>query len=296
MRFFRQSILVAALVGVAAAVPAFAQQASQYPAPCDASKVSKADVDRAHMLYLSGKQFLDESNYEKAISYFKDAYSIDCSVHAILPIIATAYERKGDKLEAIHALEEYLKRAPTASDREVIERRIGNLKAQLPPPPTTTATTPPPPSTTAITPSAPPSVSATATPGPSATAPPYSTSEPPPVSGHGHSVAPWVVVGVGGAAAISGVVLFLVGAGKVNDAANKCPNHQCPPGDTADVDEGNNGRTLEAVGGTLFGVGLGAVAGGLIWHFVEPTSPTTGLIVTPSVAPGYAGLSAVARF
>jgi tetratricopeptide (TPR) repeat protein len=293
MRFFRQSILVAALVGVAAAVPAFAQQASQYPAPCDASKVSKADVDRAHMLYLSGKQFLDESNYEKAISYFKDAYSIDCSVHAILPIIATAYERKGDKLEAIHALEEYLKRAPTASDREVIERRIGNLRAQLPPPPPSTATAPPPPSMTAITPPPPPSVSATATPGQSPTAPP-SSSELPPASGGRHSVAPWVLVGAGGAATITGVVLFLVGAGKVSDAANKCPTRtNCDP---STADEGNNGRTLETVGGIAGGIGLAAVAGGLIWHFVEPTSPTTGIIVTPSVAPGYAGLSAVARF
>ena len=90
-----------------------------YPAACDATKVSKGDVERAHTVFLSGKGFLDESNYDKAISYFKDAYSIDCSVHAILPIIATAYERKGDKASAVTALQEYLKRVPTAPDREV---------------------------------------------------------------------------------------------------------------------------------------------------------------------------------
>ena len=96
-----------------------------------ASKVSKIDVERAHTVFLSGKGFLDESNYDKAISYFKDAYSIDCSVHGILPIIATAYERKGDKAEAIHALGEYILRVPNTPDREVIERRIRNLREQL---------------------------------------------------------------------------------------------------------------------------------------------------------------------
>src|SRR4029077_15494932 len=116
-----------------ASAPAIAQQSgpSAYPAACDASKVTKSDVDRAHTVFLSGKQYLDESNYDKAISYFKDAYSIDCSVHAMLPIIATAYERKGDKAGAVRALEEYTKRAPNAPDHDVIERRIRNLKDQL---------------------------------------------------------------------------------------------------------------------------------------------------------------------
>src|SRR5579859_4232881 len=145
MRSFRQSLLVVSLLGMAVGVPALAQTAtpSAYPPACDDSKVSKADRDRAHTVFLSGKQFLEEANYDKAISYFKDAYSIDCSVHGILPIIATAYERKGDKAEAIRALEEYVKRAPTASDREIIERRMKNLRDQLAQEhPTATATVP----------------------------------------------------------------------------------------------------------------------------------------------------------
>ena len=93
--------------------------------------MSRADSDRAHTVFLSGKQYLDESNYDKAISYFNDAYSIDCSVHGILPIIATAFERRGDKGEAVRALEEYLRRAPNAPDHEIIEHRIRNLKDQM---------------------------------------------------------------------------------------------------------------------------------------------------------------------
>src|ERR1700730_15689471 len=131
MRSTRNLLLVVALGGMVIAVPVLAQQPSDYPPPCDATKTTKSDIDRAHTVFLSGKQFLEESNYDKAISYFKDAYSIDCSRHAMLPIIATAYERKGDKSEAVRALEEYVRRAPGAPDHDVIERRIKNLKDQL---------------------------------------------------------------------------------------------------------------------------------------------------------------------
>ena len=117
MRFLRNSLLGLASVGVLVAVPVLAQEgAGDYPAACEEAKVSRGDHERAHTVFLSGKQFLEESNYDKAISYFKDAYSIDCSVHAMLPIIATAYERKGDMAEAIRALGEYLVRAPGAPD------------------------------------------------------------------------------------------------------------------------------------------------------------------------------------
>src|ERR1700730_11768148 len=131
MRPIRNPLLIVALGGVAIAVPVFAQAPSDYPPPCEASKVTNADTDRSHTGFFISKQFLEESKYDKAISYFKDAYSIDCSRHAMLPIIATAYERKGDKSEAVRALEEYVKRAPNAADHDVIERRIRNLRDQL---------------------------------------------------------------------------------------------------------------------------------------------------------------------
>ncbi len=152
MPSIRNRLLVLVFAGMAVTVPGLAQEATDYPAPCDAAKVTKSDVDRAHTVFLSGKQYLEESNYDKAISYFKDAYSIDCSVHGMLPIIATAYERKGDKAEAVRALEEYLKRAQNPPDHDVIERRIRNLKDQL-------SREPPPPSPAASSASAPPAAS-----------------------------------------------------------------------------------------------------------------------------------------
>lgn len=308
MRTRRKSLFLALALGVFAAAPAIAQQsASSYPPACEASKVSKADVDRAHTVFLSGKQYLEESNYDKAISYFKDAYSIDCSIHAILPIIATAYERKGDKGEAVHALEEYQKRAPNAPDHEVIDRRIRNLKDQLSheqPPPTASAPLPPPTASAAPSATAAPATS----PGSTASAPAASaaaTPPPPPPEGE-HGIAPWIVAGAGGAVAVGGIVAFVVGSGEVSSAESNCPNHKCPSGDAADVSKGNDGRTLETVGGVMVGVGAAAIAGGLIWHFVEPGTPSgsgsSATRVTPVFAPSaggsgsYAGLSVTGGF
>jgi hypothetical protein len=296
MRYTRKPLLFLILVGMAAAVPALAQSPSTYPAACDASKVSKIDVERAHTVFLSGKGFLDESNYDKAISYFKDAYSIDCSVHGILPIIATAYERKGDKAEAIHALGEYILRVPNTPDREVIERRIRNLREQLAQErPTATAVTTGPNGTTTAVPTATTTVptgdtGSTAT----ATPPTSSTGSPPPPAAGEHSVAPWALVGGGGALVVTGAVLLVVGSGKVSSANNACPTHaQCPQ---SVADDGNAGRLMETIGiiGGIAGiVGVGA---GLVWHFTEggpaqTASTSRGTYVTPVVTPGFAGMS-----
>jgi hypothetical protein len=291
----RKTLSVLSLVGIAVAVPALAQQPlADYPAPCESSRVSKGDVDRAHTVFLSGKGFLDEANYDKAISYFKDAYSIDCSVHGILPIIATAYERKGDKAEAIRALGEYIKRAPNASDREIIERRIRNLRDQLAQehPTATAPTTTGPAATTAATPSA--TATAPPTGEPTATGAPTASSTVP--EGQ-HSLTPWIVVGAGGAALITGGILFGVGVGDVSGAEGQCPTHKgCS---SATADQGNTGRTLETVGVIAGAVGLAAIAGGIVWHVVERVpAPATAPAarVSPVVAPGFAGLSVGGTF
>jgi tetratricopeptide (TPR) repeat protein len=246
-------------------------------------------------VFLSGKQFLEESNYDKAISYFKDAYSIDCSVHAMLPIIATAYERKGDMDEAIRALGQYLVRAPGAPDREVIEHRVRNLRDRLaheqPPPspaPTAVFTTPPTPTAAPPTPAPLPVASPSASP---PIAPVSSPAEP--TQSSGASPAPWVVASLGAAAVIGGVVTLVIGAGDVSNAQAACgANRQCPDtaAGNAAVAKGNDGRSLETVGGVVGGVGLALAAGGLIWHFTQGPATPAAATFTPIVAPGYAGV------
>jgi hypothetical protein len=284
MRSICKPLLIVAFLGTVVAVPALAQTSS-YPPACDASKVSKSDVDRAHAVYLSGKQFLDESNYDKAISYFNDAYSIDCSVHAILPIIATAYERKGDKTEAVRALEEYLRRVPNAADREHVERRIKNLNDQL------SHEAQPASSASASSAAAASAAPTTSAPEPSAaqTAPAASAS-PPEDQPRKASPGPWIVTGIGGAAIIGGVVLYIVGSGDVSSAADACPTRKlCAP---SVASQGNDGRTLKAVGVVVGGVGIGAVVGGLLWHYFDKggAPAAAGGYISPVVAPGYAGV------
>ena len=304
MRANRRSLLLAALLGAAIAVPAMAQPPSTvvYPPPCDASRVTKADVDRAHAVYLSGRQYLEESNYDKAISYFNDAYTIDCSRHAILPIIATAYERKGDKAEAVHALEEYLKRDANGPEHETIERRIRNLREQLAQeaPAAASAVSASPAASTS---SAPPAVHAeppTPSASPSASAPPASSAPSPTSTPEVHGPGPWIAVGAGGAVFVAGVAMVVAGLLEVQSASHDCPSRMNCGTDV--VSRGNGGRTLSDIGYGVGGAGLAVLGAGLIWHFVEGSSPrgagsaggssaAGGVQMSPAMAPGFAGLT-----
>lgn len=288
MRASSRSLPLAFLLGTAIAFPAFAQQPSVTAYPACTGTPTKADSDAAHGAYIAGKGSFDENDYARAVDYFKDAYRRDCTKHDLLNIIARAYELRGDRAEAVNALETYLKRVPpNEPGNEQIQRRIANLKAQIAAAPPT----PVPIATTAVEPV--PITLATPPPG-----------NPPPdrvTTSSGHSVGPWVMVGVGGAATVAGLVLLIVGQGKISESKDKC---RIPLGGTARVcDPGvdgsslqSQGNTLSAVGGVVGGVGLATVAGGLIWHFTESTGPETRARIRPDVRPGYAGLTVGAQF
>jgi hypothetical protein len=109
----------------------------------------------------------------------------------------------------------------------------------------------------------------------------------------GHSVAPWIVIAVGGAAVLGGAILYPVGSGMVSSASAQCPTHSSC--DTSSANQGNSGRTLEAVGLVVGAVGLAAVVGGVIWHIVDLTGPSTqaGPVTRlfPVVTPNCAGIA-----
>ncbi len=294
MRASSRTLCLAFLLGTTLAVPAFAQQpAATTYATCTGAP-TKADSDAAHGAYIAGKGSFDENDYARAVDYFKDAYRRDCTKHDLLNIIARAYELKGDRPEAVNALETYLKRVPpNEPGNEQIQRRIANLKAQI-------AAAPPPPVTPVVSTSPDPVSTAPTTTPPGNPPPDKVTSE------RVHTVGPWVMVGVGGAAAVAGVVMLVIGQGKISDSKAGCPNPSaCPmgvndPTPAARQDLQGQGNTLSAVGGVIGGVGVAAIVGGLIWHFTESTGPEARAqlrpVVSPAVSPGYAGLSLGARF
>jgi tetratricopeptide (TPR) repeat protein len=282
------------LLGIALAVPALAQQSAtvtQYPGcPDPPPKLSQTELEAAHASYKVGVEAYNKGDYQKALDNFRDSFRRDCSKAALLNFISRAYEGKGEKPEAIHALEVYLQRNPKAEDADDIQTRITNLKAQLAQsstPNTVTATT------------SAPTVTTTATVTATATATATSTEEV-----HGHTVAPWIVVGVGAAAAIAGGIMIGLGQGYVSEAHDGCVGGFglpfCMPPGTPPKSYGEGNTTRQAVEdrGVLFtnvgiivgAVGAAALIGGLVWHFVEPTGPKK-VALLPSFAPGYGGVA-----
>lgn len=265
------------LATVAGAVPALAQgttvNTSGYPAACSAESVTKAQSDKAHDVFKIGKQQYDDNNHELAINLFKDAYTRDCSKHELLIIISRSYELKGDKAEAVRALEIFLQRDPTNSDAETYRRRIKQMRDSL-------VVAPPP----------------TATPAPTATQPP-----PPKGEDRGHTPYPWILVGVGGAAVVAGIVLLATAPALPPGCSTKADGK-----DTCDRVEGESAQAYKArqdqagsaknntlAGGIVAGAGGAVLVAGLLWHILEPTGPETSAKpkLRPETGPGYAGLS-----
>lgn len=240
-------------------------------------KPTPTDLETAKGAHRAASQFYDRGDYEKAISYWTDAYGFDCTAHGVLINIANAYEKQGDKASAVGALETYLKRS--GSD-PVIEDKVKNLKISLAPPA--------------------PSVSASAALPPLPSVVPSAPPPPPPlVKRYGRT--PLYVAGGGAAVAVIGGVLLGVGTGTIASLNQECPNRACQNPDQAS--KGNTGRIEQGVGATGLVVGLAALGGGLAWEFLlnkpRPALPPpnkASFHVLPAAGPHEGGMSVVGSF
>src|SRR6267142_2506007 len=95
--------------------------------PCTTTP-TEADRKAAQGAFAAGQGSFNEADYATAITYWRDAYRRDCTAHLLLLNLARAFELKGDRAEAVTALETYLQRKPDAADSDQIRRRIENLK------------------------------------------------------------------------------------------------------------------------------------------------------------------------
>lgn len=256
------------LLATATSMPAFAQSAGQeYPA-CTKT-VSAGDSELAHQKYIAGKQDYDEGNYDSALRRFRDAYTLDCTKHELLVIISAAYERKGDKKEAVTALETYVARSPSAPDLGTYQAKIDNLKKQL-----------------------------AAAPPPSATVEPQPATPPAKTETREHTIYPWIAVGAGVVALGVGIAVVATAPDlpkNCNRDTERCDRN---PGETDDEYKKRQDEAGKAVGQPLWGsvaaIGGGAlIVGGLLWHFLEPTGPKESgkTKLRPALSPGYAGLA-----
>lgn len=262
--------------------PAFADDAAAFP-PCT-TKASAADIEGAKGAHRAATQFFERGEYDRAITYWNDAFKFDCSKAVLLLNLASAYEKKGQREPAVSALKTYLERSPNAPDAAVIQERVKNLEAAIE---AEKVVTPPPVEE-------PP--------------PPVEEPEPPPSSEvtmkRPYGVTPLVVAGVGGAFAIAGGVLIGVGYGDRASVAAACAGGQCVDSDGRTAVENasihNGARTKIIIGDVALGVGIAGLASGLVWQFVfnkeQPVETTPAVSLVPVVGPSLSGASLFGTF
>ena len=120
--------------------------------------------------------------------------------------------------------------------------------------------------------------------------------EPTPSTETHHTAAPWVVVGIGAGVAAIGVLSF-VGAVKAHAdardeaAAKGCttsPDVVCPPGIDATTLKTNvdGEHAMNVIGVIMTAAGGAALIGGILWHFLEPTTKSkTAFVLQPTLTP-----------
>jgi len=256
---------------VSAPTAAHAQQpanAADYPACAKTTE----NNDEAKRKFIAARQDYEEGNYDSALKRFRDAYALDCKPELLL-LIAATWERKGDRQQALTALELYVQRAPKdAPDMSTTQQKIENLKRLI-------ATQPPPP-------------------------PPPMTPPPAQVEQHEHTIYPWLVVGLGAAGIAAGIILLVtvpeLPPNCMIDVERCIRRDPLQSNDSFADDQARAGdhKGQPLVGGIVTAAGGLVVAGGLIWHFLEPTGPKerSARRLVPTVAPGFAGLSFTSKF
>lgn len=238
------------------------------------------NIEAAKVAHMAALQLFKRGEWDRAIENWRDAYKLDCKAHGVLINASSAYENKGDLESAIAMLEAYLRRAPSAPDASEVIKKLEELRTSLPlrPKPTATAVV-----------TAAPTATVTA-------APPPPPPLPPPQRPYGAT--PWIAVGAGAVSALVGGLLIPAGLGAISDAEDACPDRKCTTSQGELANDGNSGRTKVIAGDLLLGVGLGALAGGLVWQLafnkprlVKPDDSPKPETVTPVAGPGYVGIT-----
>ena len=282
-----RAFLCSAVVGVTVAWSPLAAAGESPPAPYPECSRQPTDVEvsAAKGAFQAGQASFNEADYDRAITYWEDAYRRDCTAHALLLNLARAYELNNQEQHAVNSLETYLARNPSSPQRDQIARRIEVLKDKLAKQEASATPTP--------TPGGPSGSPGNGSEGAKPGSPPAEDT-----GGGKRSIVPLFVGGGGGAIAIVGGILYLNAASDVSAAEDACGGRKCPPGNPA-IQEGNDARSRQTVAAIVTVGGLAVAGGGLAWYFLqkpEGEKQARQTIVAPSVAPGFAGLNLSGSF
>jgi tetratricopeptide (TPR) repeat protein len=230
------------------------------------------ELARRH--FESGAAYLQESDYESALSAFQKAYELSKRPEILLNI-ATVEERQGKLAAAVVSLERYLEVSPQGEHVETVRNRITNLKKRMEteaPPPTATPAAPEP----AAPQPAPPPPAVAPTPPPPAP-PPSEPAEP-------NRVPAYVALGLGGVAAAGAILTGIFAKAEYDDAKDSCDDH-CTD------EQVSSGRTLAVTSTVLTGFAIvGAAVGATLWLTAGSGSeqasvrPALGLRIEPQSA------------
>jgi tetratricopeptide (TPR) repeat protein len=78
-----------------------------------------------------GRYYLKKGNYDAAIERFEEATRYKPRFAIPQRLLGEAYEKKGDKTQAVQAYQKYLEILPHASDADKIQKHIARLKREL---------------------------------------------------------------------------------------------------------------------------------------------------------------------
>jgi tetratricopeptide (TPR) repeat protein len=288
------SSLLAALALLS--VPALAQAEEPTKSYPDCGREpTDAEVLAAKGAFDAGNASFNEADYSRAIDYWEDAFRRDCTANPLLLNLARAYELAGRKRQAVVALETYIARRPSSGEKDQINRRVEVLKTKIAEEDAAAAAAP---------------TTANGGTTPTTTGPTTTTPMEQPAPRAKRSAGPWIVMGIGGAATVVGAIGYFSSKQKMDEANARCDNPNTTQVedrtkcfDNSAVDEGNDARKNVTLSGAVFFVGVGAVAGGAIWWYLDgkrvanaQTSVRRRTAIVPLLSPELAGLSVSGSF
>ena len=236
-----------------------------------AQTLTPAEQEEAHGLFDAGRAAFSAGRYEDALGYFERSYTITGAPELLYNIAHTAERIRHDE-RALEAFEQYLEARPDSEERESIEARIANLRRAIA-------------ERAALRGAADDGAGEQGAGEQGADPDDADEGEPseptPDPEPSGGSPAGWIVLGAGGAVAISGAILLGLAAAAASDVSGASPG--TPWSDVRDAYA--NADTFGIAGGVLLGVGALAMAAGLVWGIVELPNEQ-GATVDVAIGPG----------
>jgi tetratricopeptide (TPR) repeat protein len=219
------------------------------------------EIARQH--FQLGRAQYESGQFRDAAASFERAHELS-KRDMLWYNIYLAYRDAGDNAKAAEALRNYLTRVEQVDNRGHLEARLASLDRLVQ-------------EEQARKEQARAEAAASGVAEPAQAAEPAATgdqpAEPPP-AGESPSIVPYVLLGVGGAMMIGGVVTGLMASSKHSELEEQCPNNPC---DASLQDLADDGQTLALTADVLLFGGIAVAAtGGVLWFLNRNASGGSG--------------------